>query len=281
MRAHIDWITFTMSPMYKSAYADMSLDAQFQNALVDAFIFTFGESLTSRAFGGAWIEAGKGRAPYTQGWKLSDGDITLFGSPELNHCCVEISGKGCEKLISLGLLDNVLLACKSRVTRIDLAVDMQTEITPTEFVAASLGKRTKSRGNQISQSGETCYIGSQKSERYARVYRYNPPHPRAHLLRAEHVFRRDVARQVANEITSGGMDATIRECGNRWGWAADCWDITKGQSANLRVTTAGQANGRTLFWLVSSVAPAFKKLVRDGTIMDGKEFLERYFLLEE
>ena len=281
MRSHIDWITFTMTPIYKSAYVDMSPDAMFQNALVDAFIFTFGESLTSRAFGGIWTETSKGRAPYTQGWKLSDGDITLFGSPELNHYYVEISGKGCEKLIALGLLDDVLLGCKSRVTRIDLAVDMQTEITPTEFVAGATGKRTKSNGYQISASGETCYVGSQKSERYARVYRYNKPHPRAHLLRAEHVFRREIAREVAHAIASGGLLPAVRKCGDLWGWSNDCWDIAAGESADLRVAVAQRDSGKTVFWLVSSVAPAFKKLLRNGTIVDGEEFLRRYFFLSE
>jgi hypothetical protein len=281
MREHIDWITFTMSPMYKSVYGDMKPEDQFQNALVDAFIFTFGESLTSRAFGGIWEKRERSRAPYKEAWGISGGFITLFASPELNHCCVEISGQGCEGLIKSGLLLDVLGACKSRVTRIDLAVDMITEISPTEFVSAAVGKRSKAHGHQVSQSGETCYVGSQSSDRYARVYRYFKPHPRSHLLRAEHVFRREVARSVSNSIVSKGERAVAQVIGEHYGWTHACWEREEHDDIDLRVPNAERHGGKTLFWLVHSCAPAFQRLVQDKTIVDGEEFLRRYFLGEQ
>jgi len=276
MRAHVDWITFTMPMIYlgvdtPTAYAD---------AIRRGFMDMFGEKLVAAAFGGGWRKGDRGRAPYTDSWQLDTHGITLFASETLTHCCVEISGKGCEKLISLDQLRSVLQHSMARVTRIDIACDILSETKPTDFIEQVTHERMRASGHYVSETGETCYVGSQKSERYARVYRYNKPHPRSHLLRAEHVFRRAVARQVAHEITSGGLEPVVRECGNVWGWNADCWEPAKGQSANIRVATHGQDNGKTVFWLVSSVAPAFKRLLRDGTILDGEEFLRRYFLLE-
>lgn len=264
---------------YQSTYPDTFSTADVYAAAMEAtWLATFDRDLLERAFGGNWEKNEHSRAPYTDAWSLADCGITLFASPTLTHCCVEISGQGCEKLISQGLLDQVLQQVNSRVTRVDLACDIETDVDPEEFTAKRAHERMMAGGHQFSKTGKTVYIGSQKSDRYARVYRYNPPHPRSNLLRIEHVFRKAYAKRVAYEITAGGIDSVVSAAGSAFGWLHDVWNTGGGGSADLSIVKEKRATGKTVFWLVNSCAPAFKRLCEDGTIIDPKEFLETYFL---
>jgi len=282
MRTHIDWLTFTMTPRYLSTYPDgVTMAEQYADAIERAFVATFGKKLTADAFGGSWEKNERSRAPYTDAWKLGDGGITLFASPSLNHCCVEISGSGCETLISKALLHKVLQQVDNRVTRIDIASDIETETRPKEFVEQVNHERMRASGYQNSDSGETCYVGSQKSDRYARVYRYNPPHPRAHLLRIEHVFRREYAKVVAAEIVAGDVNAVAASAGKAFGWNHSDWGATDCDVPDISIVTEKRNTGKTVFWLTDTVASAFKRLCADGTISNPREFLDRYFMPEE
>jgi len=275
MRTHIDWITFTMG----MAYADESDDA-YANAIAYGFEDMFGRELLAEAFGGNWVKNERSRAPYTDAWSIQNGFITLFASPNLTHCCVEISGQGCEALIAKDLLHKVLELCADRVTRIDVASDIETTVKPTEFVSQMNHERMRTSGHVVSDTGETFYVGSQKSDRYARVYRYNEPHPRSHMLRIEHVFRREYAKVVARKITSAGTEAVAKSAGEAFGWAHESWKPEATQDVDLSVVKAESTMGGTVFWLIKSVAPAFKKLVAKGIIPNPEQFLRDYFLAD-
>lgn len=273
MRKHIDWITFTL-PMFGVTESPDDYAA----AVEHAFISTFGETLVSAAFGGEWSRKEFSRAPYADAWSKDAGNVTLFANPVLTHCCVEISGQGCENLIAAGLLEKVLQRVTDRLTRIDVAIDIETSTQPAEFVAVTKHAKMRSSGYQKSASGETCYVGSKDSERYARVYRYYEPHPRAHLLRVEHVFRREHAKVVARAILDSGMDNVAVAAGEAFGWRHSDWNTEEAEFIDLSVVKSETAAGGTVFWLLKQVAPAFKRLVDDGTIVDPEEFLRRYFL---
>jgi len=279
MRDHIDWLTFTMTMQYGDVSASASDFAEeYALAIEQTFLTTFGADLVAKAFGGKWEKNERSRAPYTDSWKLAEREITLFASPSLSHCCVEISGKGCELQIQGGNMEKILSAVKERVTRIDIASDIQTDVRPTEFVSQTSHERMRASGYQNSDSGETCYVGSQKSDRYARVYRYNAPHPRAHLLRVEHVFRRDYAKKVAHEVLAGGVYAVADAAGKAFGWAHEVWEKHPVNMVDLSIVAAERNEGKTVYWLVHSVAPAFRKLCESGTITDPEEFIARYFI---
>jgi len=279
MRKHIDWLTFTMTPRYDSKpESEMSVNEDYATAIEKAWFATFDAETLADAFGGEWQKQEKSRAPYTDAWTLPGAGITLFAGVSLNHCCVEISGKGCERLIEKNLLARVLGAVQTRVTRIDIACDIETEIQPSVFVSEMKHKRMRSGGTQNSASGNTCYVGSRTSDRFARVYRYNKPHPRAHLLRVEHEFHKAQAKRVAQEIVDGGIDAVAVAAGEAFGWAHRTWDVGKIEPADLSVVAAERNAGKTVFWLCNSVAPAFKRLCEDGVIRDPQEFINRYFL---
>lgn len=273
MRTHIDWLTFTMSMIYvderKDAYAD---------AIAYGFEEMFGVELRRDAFGGDWTKNERSRAPYTDAWTIQNGLITLFASPNLTHCCVEISGRGCEALIAKNILADVLRCCSERVTRIDIASDIETEISPLEFVKEVSHERMRTFGHVQSATGETCYVGSQKSERFARVYRYNEPHPRSHLLRVEHVFRKDYAKKVAAAFANSTIEQIAKSSGDAFGWCHRVWLVTQSDGADISIIKERGKTGGTIFWLVHSVAPAFKRLVQEGVISDPEEFLKKFFV---
>lgn len=273
MRSHIDWLSFTI-PMVYFGVGDNAYAMAVSNGLEDMF----GLQLRGLAFGGDWEKQERSRAPYTDAWVQISQGVTLFASPNLTHACLEISGQGCEKLIERGLLTDVLSACKERVTRIDIACDIETEIHPDEFVKEVSHERMRTNGRVVSDTGETCYVGSQKSERYARVYRYNKPHPRSHLLRIEHVFRKAYAKKVAAEIVAKSLESVSAAAGLAFGWSHPLWRPSDVDGAEISVVLERSGSGSTIFWLLHSVAPAFKRLCADGTIQDPEAFLKQFFL---
>lgn len=275
MRNHIDWLTFTGSPIYNT-----NNDEGYAEALNYGLWTLVGEQLHGALFGDEPSVRERSRAPYSDSWEWKEQNITLYASPTLSHFTVEISGQGCEKIIAAGLMNELLTKVAERVTRIDLASDIETNTIPTNFVRFTKHDRMRASGYQNSASGTTCYVGSQKSERYARVYRYNPPHPRSHLLRVEHVFRRDHAKAVAASISTSGLDAVTLTVGETFGWQHSDWQPSSDTLADISVISKQRENGKTIFWLTSVVASSFKRLCQDGTIRNPNEFLTKYFLPE-
>jgi len=273
MRTHIDWLTFTMTMVYRD-----DSDEAYAHAIETGFLTTFGADLVRLIFGGNWSKGQRSRAPYTDAWQDAEGGISLYASPNLVHCCVEISGGGCERIIQLGAMQDLLAKCAERVTRIDIASDIETSTQPTEFVAIVSHERMRANGLQNSETGQTCYVGSKKSDRYARVYRYYSPHPRAHLLRIEHVFRRKYAKSVAAEILSTSLESVAKAAGKAFGWAHSDWQPEAVQAADISIVSPERGAGSTITWLVRSVAPAIRRLIADGTIRDPDEFFARYFM---
>lgn len=279
MRNHIDWLTFTMTMQYGAITGVASdFSEEYALAIEQTFLMTFGADLVAKAFGGKWEKNERSRAPYEDAWQLGNGGVRLFASPSLTHCCVEVSGQGCEDLIQAGLLDLVLASVHERVTRIDIASDILTDTRPTEFVSATSHQRMRASGYQKSETGETCYVGSQKSDRYSRVYRYAPPHPRSSLLRVECVYRREQAKIVAKSVLTHGIDNAAQASAAVFGWAHRDWGkVDKLELFDTSVKGARE-NGKTIFWLVNSAASAFKRLCAEGEITDPEEFLRRHFL---
>jgi len=273
MRTHIDWLTFTIPMVYFGVEDDAYADA-----IAQGFADIFGWKLRASVFGGAWEKQERSRAPYVDAWVQPEGGVTLFASPNLIHACIEISGQGCERLLVDGLLDNVLSCCKDRVTRIDIACDIETNISPLEFVGKVSHKKMRTSGHVLSDTGETCYVGSQKSDRYARVYRYNPPHPRSHLLRVEHVYRKDYAKKVAAECANVPVDSMAMAAGRAMGWNHPVWQPSISDNIDISIVRERGNAGNTIFWMVNSVAPAFKRLCQTGAIQDPETFLQTYFL---
>jgi len=273
MRTHIDWITFTIPMVY-----DTRGDEGYAAAIRNGFLYLFSPSLVADVFGGAWTQGERSRAPYTDVWIDRDAGVSLYGSPTLTHATVEISGQGCEQLILDGKIEDVLRGCADRLTRIDIACDIETDVMPLTFTSVLSHERMRSSGYVYSDTGVTAYIGSKQSERFARVYRYFEPHPRAHLLRVEHVFRRDHAKVVGGKIVEYGLLNVSSEVGKIFGWSHPIWDVDQTAEVDLSITNPEKNAGKTVSWLVRSVAPAIRRLIADGTIRDPETFFRTYFL---
>lgn len=273
-RVLIDWLSFTIEvPIIGTSKGNLIW--QFTNqemtiALGDLWV-------AMNAATGSW-ELSSGRAPYSASYRSPIG-ISLFYNVRIGHMLMEVSGRGCEWLASRGFLELLIIRMKNRFTRIDLAVDLLTSTSPSDFTKVSQSARFKSRGTITSDTGQTEYIGSQKSERYCRVYRYAPPHPRAAMLRAEMVFKKQNAKIFAQTMIDShfNYDALALGSGAIYGFEHPDWDLG-GDEISVASWTPEREKGKTVRWLCSQVAPAFKKLVEDGIIDDPEAFLREWFL---
>jgi len=263
MTAIIDWYSFTFAtPPLKQGHAYL-LGQILSNSLSEAI----GGELFDALWGTLGTIPMRGRAPYSMRWDAQEGGISVFGSPTLPHALVELSGTGCERLRGYGVLDALIAATANSCSRLDLAADMPCNEKPSSFIANAAVERFVSRSVWESGDGETCYLGSMKSERYARVYRYNPPHPRSHLLRAEHVFRKRAAKVAVGVLLAEGIDALTVASGAFYGWTSDNWqphvidtmpELGSGQTRKRQKNTA--------YWLYTQVAHALKKQVKLGDV---------------
>lgn len=261
MHAKIDWLSFTV------LMPDSSVNQGIDNHWAE--IVKAMTALTPNIFellGYVEPSRGGGRKPYSDSVTWADNGIALFYNPKLPHALIEISGKGCDYVESLGHGYALLAAIHPRLTRLDIAADMLCDTTPTEFTSKRSKGRFSSHSEMVSESGETCYIGSRSSNRYGRVYRYNPPHPRSHLLRSEFVLKAEDARITLDAVLSQGLMPVVKALGEQFGWLHPSWQVDEAAPAELQVWRPERREGKTLFWLNDTIAPLLVRLHEEGTI---------------
>lgn len=275
MRHQIDWISFTL-PIVNDSSTEESLNLAFEQA----FLGGLGDEVGTHLAATRWTENEHGRAPYSASWSIADNGITVFWGEKRKEILVEISGKGCDYIRSVGLESKLLERVQGRLSRLDIATDIESDTKPSTFVAERTGRKASSIAHMESVTGETVYVGSRSSEQYARVYRYKEPHPRAALLRVECVFRRKYARTIASEILVQGLVSVVGVIGSRYGWAHSDWRVSADDSDIIKFPRPEREAGGTVFWLIKQAAPAFQRLVREGVIENPAQFLEQYFLTD-
>jgi len=276
MRILVDWLSFTL-PVIGS---DGDLEG-FASNVVDTIYSHLGEEIFENVFNKQWIERSGGRAPYSYSHDVGTTGVVVFTNPKRRELLVEIGGQGCEYIRSQLLLHETIGAIQATVTRLDMAVDIETETLPNQFVPEANYPATFSYSKLSSQSGETVYLGSQHSEKFIRIYRYKAPHPRHKLLRVEFVFRRKVARAVCGEMLIQGEKAVAAWAGEKAKLLHPAWNLEDDHEKFFVYDRPEREAGKTTYWLIQSVAPAFKRLVREGIITDPLEFLQTYFMPEE
>lgn len=273
MRHLIDWVSFTL-PIINDASTEASLNQSFESAFMEGL----GDEVGGHLAALKWEHMEHGRAPYSDAWSVGDNGITVFWSEKRPEILLEISGKGCDYMRSVGLETRLLERVQMRLSRLDIATDIECDTKPDAFVAARTGRKASSIAHVESQTGATVYVGSRTSEQYVRVYRYAKPHPRSDLLRVEHVFRRKYARVIASEILVQGIIAVVGAIGARYGWAHSSWGVPADDSDPIKFPRPEREAGGTVFWLIKQAAPAFQRLVREGVIKDAEGFLRNYFM---
>jgi len=94
------------------------------------------------------------------------------------------------------------------------------------------------------------------------------------------VFRREAAKIVARNIVDQQLDNVAASAGKIFGWAHPVWQPSTSTAIDLSAVSAEREMGKTVFWLVDTVAPCFQRLCREGIIKDPEQFITRYFLTE-
>lgn len=272
MLVKVDWLSFTVK--FPEGEGRTVIETAHLAALE---IEELGEGMCERLhMAKGWIPS-HGRAPYSHSFTWEDNGVTLFVHPNLNHALVEISGKGCDKVLVDDWAWDVLKPIMPRLTRIDIACDMLCETRPLEFTSQRETGRFKSHSEVVSESGETNYIGSKSSNRYARVYRYNAPHERSQLLRSEFVLKAEDAKATAQSIINDGLNAVSVTLGAQFGWQHPVWQPSASEGSELKVYRPDRREGKTLYWLNDTIAPLLLKLHRQGTVDVVKWFNENVF----
>lgn len=219
------------------------------------------------------------RLPYNLAWRSPDG-MTIYMHPALPHALIEFSGQGCQWLRDNELLHGVLAWSEDRITRIDVAQDLP-QVTVDEIVSKGFSGRFRTVSQMKSDTGNTFYIGSQKSERYCRVYRYAPPHPRSEILRIEICHRKQYAKILAGQILSEGLDMAGKQALKTFEFQHPQVKRIVDGVEKLPSVPVNKDAARTERWLIAQAAPAFKKLVSDGVIVDPVAWLQEHFLGDE
>lgn len=189
---------------------------------------------------------------------------------------ISFSGEGCKCLRQARKTQEVLSATCSDITRLDLSADIRTATTPFKFCSQRDKKAHKNGAQMYSDQGLTQYVGSWSSDRFARVYRYNPPHERQDFLRCEHVFKGKQAKVLAAKLVSNAPAAIIAAVGEIYGWAHPDWEHARRltQTPEEVVWYKEERHpSKTLKWLEETCAPALVKLVRTGEIADVNDWL--------
>lgn len=261
MQINIDWLSFTVRREVGEDDTEQTVLAQVLYAVSQLY-----EDFWDALQGSQPWEWRSGRKPYRASFARPDGGVAIFLHPALDHALIEISGKGCATLGEWRDPAGLLTGIAPRLTRFDLACDILTETRPLDFVQQRQPGRFTSHSEVVSESGETCYIGSSTSNRYARCYRYNPPHERAHLLRIEYVLKSEDAKSTALTILSDGHEAVAAALGRQFGWQHPEWLVLPPSEVELRAYRPERHEGKTLFWLSDTVAPLLVRLAKEGTI---------------
>lgn len=224
-------------------------------------------------------EGCSGQRPYAFGQcNRKVGVFVWFGGH--SNALVQFSGQGCKFLQKNDWLTLVMSNAVERLTRLDIAIDVETDTKPLDFVANGYNDRIKTYGEQRSPTGDTCYIGSRKSQKFCRVYRYSDPHPRSHLLRIEYETKKAQAKIAAKSILANGLSYAADSLTKYYNWKSEEMPMHHELVEKMQSEVTDRSSAKTLSWLLKQCAPAFKKLCENGTIENPIEFLEDHFIPE-
>lgn len=271
MITKIDWVSFSL-PIAGA------LDGVGQDTcnFVETNVREWLGETTADVFFASDLTLAGGRAPYSAHYMDITRSFHLFWGGKQTHVLVEITGQGCEALDRAGQLTALLERVQPRLTRVDIAVDMPVATMPVAFVGAGVSDRFKARSIMQSETGETVYVGSRNSDRYARVYRYAEPHPRANMLRCEFVLRKENAKQIALKIKDIGLPECATRLGVSFAWRHPAWQPDMLTETAMEGWQPERRHANSVRWLLVQVFPAIARMHQEGVISDVPEFLEKH-----
>lgn len=191
------------------------------------------------------------------------------------HIHVEFGGQALDHIRAIGFYEEFLQKVATRTSRVDFAIDFETQVSVSDFVVNRQKGRFKAGGNVFSEDGETSYIGSWKAERFARVYRYHEPHPRSKMLRAEVVLRGTYAKQAMSIVCKDGETVAALTAHEPFGWQHKLWQPTEAITSKIVSKRSDKEAASTLRWLNGDVSACIVRLHREDLI-NAYEWFEKY-----
>jgi DNA relaxase NicK len=222
------------------------------------------------------VKVGGGNRIFSNSVYSKIGGFHVWYNPNKEFSLVEIEGDGVQILREHKMLSKFIKLYGDRLTRLDLATDWETSTTPRQFHECRDIGRFVSHSEINSQTGETCYVGSKESDRYARVYRYAEGHPRSHLLRCEFVLRRDNAKAIAGALQSVRVSEVAGRLFNTFGYR-HFLTTDHSTTEKMRAAPRPTSMGGTERWLFVQVFPAIKKVLDSGNFAIIDMFMENVY----
>jgi len=265
--ARIDWLSFTLH--IGEGYND--IDA------VNEVVTILNNCHNEIGLDGVFIEPSHGyrkdynHKPYS--WAIAPNSINgvvIMGSRYRKEILIDLQGVFCSNNPEITM--KYAQYFREIVTRIDIACDTATMIMPIDAIE---GHNVSTTSIMNSDKGQTCYLGSPKSEYYSRIYKYNPPHERAGLLRTEIVYRRDFAKKIAQMLS---LNVSPKDIASGYWEAKNLQKIAEiaifsdGEAIPVKVSVERAKVNKDiearLWWLKKQVNPALTKMIAGGISKD-------------
>jgi len=274
--SHIDYLGYTID--VRDDYGDTPDNTTIKDNLYQIVAAHTDDTIARVLLAGTGWYPASTRRPYQAGYANHKLGIYVYygGHP---HALMELTGGGCHYARNQGVLTDLLHCMQQTLTRLDIAVDMLTETRPRDFVAAGHSKRIKTRNDRVSDTGETVTLGSWHSDRFVNVYRYNEPHPRADKLRVEFRLKREYARNAVPYILDYSVKHLVGMLQSSYQFNHRDWRV-EDMKERLPGRPDNKKSESTLMWILKQVAPAVRKLIREGVIDEPHDFFEEHFMPE-
>lgn len=185
------------------------------------------------------------------------------------------SGIGCQWLRSVGCMDLALQRGESLASRIDIALDRPNMGRPSDHVDVLSTDRKYQLSMINSQSGQTVYLGSRQSNRFARLYCYTDKnHERSGVMRLEIVYRDASAKRACEAVRQGKILAMMHSESERLQMSCmlDGAHVDAGSGEQMMMYVK-RRNPNTLQWIATSVVPSLIRLEDDGDIPDAVKLI--------
>lgn len=261
MHPHTDWLSFTLETQIEPVGYDQLYHVGKQK------LREVSNEHERYIYDGTGFEPCGSRPPYRLSLARDDNGVRIYAGSHTSTILYELAGRACEGLHEAENARRFISPIVERLTRWDYAIDIPSEAGPADFLNDRSHQNFRSVSFIRSDTGETVYCGSPKSDRFCRVYRYSKPHPRAHLLRVEFVFRRGLARHAALRFCQTENEGRfIAELGNTWGWGHKVWQPGIVTDERVQTPSVTKHDDQTIRWLYAQVAPALRRCMASGAI---------------
>lgn len=268
---HIDWLTWTQQPERQPE----SITELYH--IARRTLRGLSDEHERWLFDGQGFDRTARQANFNLCLSRDDNGVIVGGQGPTGLMLFTATGRACQPLHNPAYARRIVGEVGELVTRFDYAIDFPADTLPSKFANARSHQGFRTVSFIRSDTGETVYVGSRKSDRFARVYRYNPPHPRSHLLRVEFVFRRAMARSTAVQYCAEESDE--RFCAKlfaTWGFNHPITREITPTDERIAAPTVDRHTEDTIAWLYKQVVPALQRVMATGGF-DMTDFLEKVY----